>query len=135
MATLLVDDQVEISLTGEGLVLIRLFGGLATAPDAERLYDRVGAVLGELAPARVLIDLGGFQEASLSARWALAMCLRGHRGLTERAACYGLRPGLDLVASIVIRTSGRDNIAIFRNRADAQRWLLDTASSSRAAAS
>jgi hypothetical protein len=109
-----------------GILLVTAWGR-GQRVDVEELFAAYQPVLEAHAPALTMADLTALEDLELSARWAFAERMRKNRRFVLRSAVLGLRPELELVIRVLMRVSGRKNLKVFDDRADAETWLLGEA--------
>lgn len=119
---LLIDEpDLRLELTPTGIFHVRLSTGERTGDD---VLDAIQPHLEDHAPVRYLVDVSGVDGLSLAERWRLAERMKENRRHIRKTAVLGVRPLLQFPVRVILRVSGRDNVRLFGDRAQAERWLL-----------
>lgn len=110
------EDVIVATLSGEG-----------DTPDVDEYVAALMPILKLRAPARVLTDATELDDLTMRARWAYAQRMAEHRHLIAKSAVIGLSSRMETVIGLLIRASGRSDLRLFPDRAQAMAWLHEGA--------
>lgn len=125
LRTLHAHPRFRLEESADGILVVSVHGAAETIDEFDEFFAAFQPQLEAHAPARVLVDLGNFHDASLSVRWKLAMRMKENRQWIARSATFGLTPAQTTIARIVLRAAGRDDIRVCASRAEAEDFLRE----------
>jgi hypothetical protein len=117
-------DGWSIIKSDDGIIRVKVSGDAADE-HIFRYLEVWQRVIEENAPCLQILDASELDLSDLAKRWELASRMKKNRDLFKKSAVVGVEGAKKLMASIVIKASRRDNVKVFDNVEDAERWLLE----------
>jgi hypothetical protein len=122
---LLSEHGLTLEKTDDGLIRAHLDGTQDIASeDADAFFDRIREVMKANAPVLHLLDGRDIAIESLALRWKLAQHMSKQSTFIKKSAIVSHSATTRILASVVVRTSGRKNVRFFKTMAEAEAWLI-----------
>lgn len=130
----LAQDQLlagRVVANGDSYRIMRLPSGVlelvldGTVTDAlfDEFFSTFHEVLEANAPARLVIDMGALAPLSMSTRWRLGERMKAQRHLIHRTGVYHTSDWAQVAGRILLRVTGRNNIALVKTRDEALEYV------------